>query len=227
MIVAEGKPVEKILEMLAPYKKVLIAGCRGCVTVCLTGGEKEVGILASQIRMARSKDGNPIEILEQTEERQCDAEYNAKFLENVGKVDAIVSLACGIGIQYLGEKYPLTPIYPGVNTLMLGANIDVGRWEERCFACGDCVLDKTGGICPIARCSKSLLNGPCGGSQFGKCEVSAPVKEDIPCGWQLIYDRLSALGQLDKMSEIIPAKNWLRAKGPRTYVREDLTLDRS
>jgi hypothetical protein len=211
MIVAEGKPVEKILEMLAPYKKVLIAGCRGCVTVCLTGGEKEVGILASQIRMARSKDGNPIEILEQTEERQCDAEYNAKFLENVGKVDAIVSLACGIGIQYLGEKYPLTPIYPGVNTLMLG----------------DCVLDKTGGICPIARCSKSLLNGPCGGSQFGKCEVSAPAKEDIPCGWQLIYDRLSALGQLDKMSEIIPAKNWLRAKGPRTYVREDLTLDRS
>jgi ferredoxin len=222
MIVAEGKPVEKILEMLAPYKKVLIAGCRGCVTVCLTGGEKEVGILASQIRMARSKDGNPIEILEQTEERQCDTEYNARFLANVEQVDAIISLACGIGIQYLGEKYPLTPIFPGVNTLMLGANIDVGKWEERCFACGDCVLDKTGGICPIARCSKSLLNGPCGGSQFGKCEVS----KDIPCGWQLIYDRLSALGQLDKMRQIIPAKNWLRAKGPRTYVREDLTLDR-
>ncbi|MGD0152879.1 MAG: methylenetetrahydrofolate reductase C-terminal domain-containing protein [Thermacetogeniaceae bacterium] len=223
MIVAEGKPVEKILEMVAPFKKVLIAGCRGCVTVCLTGGEKEVGILASQIRMARSKDGNPIEILEQTEERQCDVEYNAKFLENVEQVDAIVSLACGIGIQYLGEKYPSTPIFPGVNTLMLGANIDVGKWEERCMACGDCVLDKTGGICPITRCSKSLLNGPCGGSQNGVCEVS----KDVPCGWQLIYDRLSEIGQLDKMREIIPAKNWLRAKGPRTYVREDLTLDRS
>ena len=134
MIVAEGKPIEKILEMIAPYKKVLIAGCRGCVTVCLTGGEKEVGVLASQVRMARSKDGAPIEVLEQTEERQCDAEYNAKFLENVEKVDAIVSLACGIGIQFLGEKYPGTPIYPGVNTLMLGANVDVGRWEERCFS---------------------------------------------------------------------------------------------
>lgn len=223
MIVAEGKPIEKILEMIAPYKKVLIAGCLGCVTVCLTGGEKEVGILASQVRMARSKEGNGIEVLEQTVERQCDTEYNAKFLENIEKVDAIVSLACGIGIQYLGEGYPSTPIYPGVNTLMLGANIDVGKWEERCFACGDCVLDKTGGVCPIARCSKSLLNGPCGGSQYGKCEVS----KDVPCGWQLIYDRLLEIGQLDKMMEIIPAKNWLRAKGPRTYVREDLTLDRS
>jgi ferredoxin len=222
MIVAEQKPIEKILEMVAPFKKVLFAGCRGCVTVCLTGGEKEVGILASQVRMARGKDGNPLEILEQTEERQCDAEYNARFQENVEKVDAIVSFACGIGIQYLGEKFPNTPIFPGVNTLMLGANIDVGKWEERCFACGDCVLDKTGGICPIARCSKSLLNGPCGGSQDGKCEVS----KDVPCGWALIYDRLSAIGQLDKMRQIIPAKNWLRAKGPRTYVREDLTLDR-
>jgi ferredoxin len=222
MIVAERKPVEKILEMVAPYKKILIAGCYGCVTVCLAGGEKEVGILASQIRMARSKEDNPIEVLEQTVERQCDAEYLEKFEDNIAQVEAVVSLACGIGIQYLAEKYPKTPVFPGVNTLFLGANIDVGKWEERCMACGDCVLDKTGGICPIARCSKHLLNGPCGGSQYGKCEVS----KDVPCGWQLIYDRLKELGQLDKLKEIIPPKNWLRAKGPRTLVREELTLER-
>jgi len=221
MIVAERKPVEKVLEMLAPYKKVLVAGCYGCVTVCLAGGEKEVGILASQIRLARSKDGNPIEVVEQTVERQCDAEYLAKFQDNVSNVEAVVSLACGIGIQYLAEKSPV-PVFPGVNTLFLGANLDVGKWAERCFACGDCVLDKTGGICPIARCSKSLLNGPCGGSQYGKCEVS----KDVDCGWQLIYDRLKALGQLDKLKEIIPAKNWKRDKGPRTLVREELTLER-
>ncbi len=221
MIVAERKPVEKVLEMIAPYKKVLIAGCYGCVTVCLAGGEKEVGILASQIRLARNKAGNPIEVVEQTVERQCDAEYLAKFQDNVSKVEAVVSLACGIGIQYLAEKSPV-PVFPGVNTLFLGANIDVGKWEERCFACGDCVLDKTGGICPIARCSKSLLNGPCGGSQYGKCEVS----KDVDCGWQLIYDRLKALGQLDKLKEIIPAKNWKRDKGPRKLVREELTLER-
>jgi ferredoxin len=222
MIVAEEKPLEKILEMIKPYGRVLIAGCGGCVTVCLTGGEKEVGVLASEIRIARSQAGFPVEVLEQTEERQCDAEYNARFLENVRQVDAVVSLACGIGIQYLGERYPGTPVYPGVNTLMLGANIDIGKWEERCFACGDCILDRTGGICPIVRCSKSLLNGPCGGSQNGHCEVSG----EVPCGWQLIYERLSAIGQLGKMREIIPPKNWLRAKGPRTYMREDLTLDR-
>lgn len=221
MIVAERKPIEKILEMVAPYKKVLIAGCYGCVTVCLAGGEKEVGILASQIRLARNKDGNPIDVFEQTVERQCDAEYLAKFKDNVSKVDAVVSLACGIGIQYLAEKSPV-PVFPGVNTLFLGANLDVGKWAERCFACGDCVLDKTGGICPIARCSKSLLNGPCGGSQYGKCEVS----KDVDCGWQLIYDRLKALGQLDKLREIIPPKNWKRDKGPRTLVREELTLER-
>ncbi len=227
MIVAEGKPIEKILEMIAPYKKVLVAGCRGCVTVCLTGGEKEVGILASEIRLARSAEGNPIEVLEQTVERQCDAEYNAKCRDNVEMVDAIVSIACGVGIQYLGEMYTKTPIYPGVNTMMLGTNVDVGKWEERCFACGECILDKTGGICPICRCSKSIMNGPCGGSQYGKCEVSAPVKEEVPCGWQLIYDRLSELGQLDKLKEIIPSKNWIRARGPRVYVKGDLTLDRS
>jgi hypothetical protein len=103
MIVVENKSVEDILQMIAPYKKVLVAGCYGCVTVCLAGGEKEVGLLASQIRMARQKEGNPIEVLEQTVERQCDKEYLDKFQDNVREVEAVVSLACGIGIQYLAS----------------------------------------------------------------------------------------------------------------------------
>lgn len=222
MIVAEQKPIEKILEMIAPYKKILIAGCGGCVTVCLTGGEKEVGVLASQIRMARSKEGNPIEILEQTVERQCDGEYLAKLKDNVDQVEAVLSLACGVGIQFLGEKFSPKRVFPGVNTLMMGANLGVGEWGERCFACGDCVLDLTGGICPIARCSKSLLNGPCGGSQYGKCEVS----KDVDCGWHLIYERMKELGQEDRLLQIIPPKNWLRQKGPRSLKREDMTLEK-
>lgn len=222
MIVAERKPIEKVLEMIAPYKKVLVAGCYGCVTVCLAGGEKEVGLVASQLRMARSKEGKPLEVVEKTVERQCDAEYLDKFQDCMDGVEAVISLACGVGIQYLSDKVAPVQVFPGVNTLFMGANLDVGKWEERCFACGDCVLDRTGGICPIARCSKSLLNGPCGGSQYGKCEVS----KDVDCAWQLIYDRLKALGQLDKMKEIIPAKNWKRDKGPRKLVREELTLER-
>jgi hypothetical protein len=172
--------------------------------------------------MARSKEGNEIEVLEQTVERQCDKEYLLKFQDNAREVEAIVSLACGIGIQYLAEVYEPIPVYPGVNTQFLGANRDIGKWEEFCMACGECVLDKTGGICPIARCSKHLLNGPCGGSQYGKCEVS----KDVDCGWHLIYERLKALGQLDKMAEFIPAKNWHRDKGPRKLVKEELTLER-
>lgn len=222
MIVAERKPIEKVLEMIAPYKKVLVAGCYGCVTVCLAGGEKEVGLVASQLRMARSKEGKPLEVVEKTVESQCDAEYLDKFQDCMDGVEAVISLACGVGIQYLSDKVAPVQVFPGVNTLFMGANLDVGKWEERCFACGDCVLDRTGGICPIARCSKSLLNGPCGGSQYGKCEVS----KDVDCAWQLIYDRLKALGQLDKMKEIIPAKNWKRDKGPRKLVREELTLER-
>ena len=122
----------------------------------------------------------------------------------------------------MAEIYGSVPVLPGVNTQFLGTNRDVGQWEEFCMACGECVLDKTGGICPIARCSKSLLNGPCGGSQDGKCEIS----KDVDCAWALIYDRLSALGQLDKMTEYIPAKNWHREKGPRKLVKEELTLER-
>jgi ferredoxin len=221
MIIVDNKPLEQILEMIAPFEKVLIAGCGGCVTVCLAGGEKQVGLLASQIRLARQKEGKPIEVVEHTVERQCDAEYLSKFKDSMEGVEAAVSLACGIGIQYLGEKYVPVQVFPGVDTQFMGANLDVGTWAERCQACGECVLDKTGGICPIARCSKSLLNGPCGGSQFGKCEVS----KDTDCGWQLIYDRMKALGQLDKMREIIPAKNWHREKGPRTLVKEDLTIE--
>lgn len=221
MIVVENKSAEDILKMVAPYKKILVAGCYGCVTVCLAGGEKEVGLLASQIRMAREKEGNPIEVLEQTVERQCDKEYLVKFQDKARDVEAIVSLACGIGIQYLAQVYEPIPVFPGVNTQFLGANLDVGVWEEYCMACGECVLDKTGGICPIARCSKSLLNGPCGGSQDGKCEVD----KSVDCAWHLIYDRLKALGQLDKMAEYIPSKNWHRNEGPRKLVKEDLTLE--
>jgi hypothetical protein len=93
---------------------------------------------------------------------------------------------------------------------------------EKCQACGDCVLDKTQGVCPIARCSKSMLNGPCGGSQGGKCEVDP----DTDCGWQLIYDRLNSLGKSGFMDDIMPPKDWSTAGhgGPRRTVREELLI---
>ncbi len=221
MIKAEQKPIEEILRYLDPYNKILLSGCGACVTVCHAGGAKEVELLASGLRLARRKMGKRIEVLENTPARQCEPEFALEMSQTIEKVEAVISIACGVGVQTLVRHYPKTPVFPGVNTTFLGETITHGVWEERCQACGNCVLEKTGGVCPISRCAKQLLNGPCGGPSNGKCEVNP----ETDCAWQLIYDRLSGLGQLYKLEEIIPAKRWgaeSRDRGPRRMAREDL-----
>jgi ferredoxin len=223
MIKAEQKPIDEILKYLDPYNKILLSGCGACVTVCHAGGEKEVGLLASGLRMARKKVGKELEVLEATPSRQCEPELALELAETIEKVEAVVSIACGVGVQTLARHYPNTLVFPGVNTTFMGDTVMHGVWEERCQACGNCILEKTGGICPIARCAKQLFNGPCGGSSKGKCEI----KRETDCAWQLIYDRLKGLGQLYKLEEIIPAKRWgveSRDSGPRRIVREDLKI---
>jgi len=223
MIKAEQKPIEEILKYLDPYNKILLSGCGACVTVCHSGGEREVELLASGLRMARQKMGKRMEILEMTPARQCEPEFALEMSETVGKVEAVLSIACGVGVQTLVRHFPEVPVFPGVNTNFLGETVVQGIWEERCQACGNCLLEKTGGICPISRCAKQLLNGPCGGISKGKCET----RNDADCVWQLIYDRLKALNQLYKLNEIIPAKRWgleSRDSGLRRMVREDLKV---
>jgi len=140
----------------------------------------------------------------------------------VDEYEAVVSIACGAGVQFMAEMYRKTPIYPGIDTNFIGVTEEQGVWTERCQACGDCKLHLTGGICPITRCAKSLLNGPCGGSSNGKCEVDP----ETDCGWQMIYDRLKELGRLDQMEVIIPINDWTTSRdgGPRKIIREDLKL---
>jgi len=222
MIIGEGKPIKDILSMIGGKKKLLVLGCRGCVTICSAGGQKEVEILSSAIRLAREKDGIPIEIREETLERQCDTEYLDQMRSYIDEYDAVLSLACGAGVQFVAEMYKKIPVYPAINTNFIGVTERQGIWAERCQACGNCVLEKTGGICPITRCSKSLLNGPCGGSSNGKCEVNP----DVACGWQLIIDRLKELNMLERYEEIIPIKDWSvsRDGGPRRIIREDLKI---
>jgi ferredoxin len=223
MIKAEQKPIDEILKYLEPYNKILLTGCGACVTVCHAGGEKEVSLLASTLRMARQKIGKPLEVIETTPTRQCEPEFALELSEKVANAEAVVSISCGVGVQTVVRHFPKTPVFPGVNTTFMGETITHGVWEERCQACGNCILEKTGGICPVARCAKQLFNGPCGGSSKGKCEI----KRETDCAWQLIYDRLKALGQLHKMEEIIPAKRWgveSRDSGPRRIVREDLKV---
>lgn len=222
MIVGQRKPIQEIIGMLKGIKNILILGCGGCVTVCSAGGKKEVEILASILRIDRKKRGEPIETKEKTLARQCDTEYLEELKDEVDKYDAVLSMACGVGVNFLADMYPKTIILPALNTSFMGVSEEQGIWSERCAGCGDCVLDKTGGLCPVARCSKRLLNGPCGGSQNGRCEINP----DIACVWQLIYDRLKGLNQLEKLQEIFPMKDWSSSLhgGPRKIVREDLKL---
>ncbi len=220
MIVAERKPMEEILERLKPYKRVLLAGCRGCVTVCNSGGEKEVSILAAALQLARQERGEPFEPQEITVERQCDAEYLDPIRQKVDEADAVLSTACGAGVQFSAEHLSRSVVLPALNTVFIGVAEQRGIWGERCQACGDCKLDRTGGICPVTRCSKSIMNGPCGGSTDGHCEID----DSVPCGWQLIVDRLDALGEMERYEEILEEPDWSKSRdgGPRRYEREDL-----
>ena len=222
MIVAEQKPFEEIRAMIAGHKKILVLGCGTCVTVCFAGGSREAAIVAAELRMASKLDGNSKSVADVTVQRQCEWEYLDTIAEQVKDVDVVLSLGCGIGVQAIAEHFPNPWVVPGLNTKFMGLPTEQGTWAERCAACGDCILGLTGGICPIARCSKSLLNGPCGGSVDGHCEVNA----EIPCGWQLIYDRLSSMGKLEALMDIQPPKNWRTSRdgGPRKIVREDLRL---
>jgi len=220
MIVAERKPIEEIVGFIGDCKKILVVGCNECVTVCYAGGKKEVEILASALTMAFMKEARELEVKEVTLERQCDHEYLEEIRKIIDEYDAVISLACGVGVQFLAEKYFRTPVFPGLNTLFMGVTEQRGVWAERCQGCGQCILAQTAGICPISRCAKRLLNGPCGGSTRGKCEINP----ELDCAWQLIIDRLKELGRLDDYETLIPIKDWSteRAGGPRKLVREDL-----
>lgn len=220
MITAERKPLKEILEYIEPYNRILLVGCNECVTVCAAGGRKEVGLLSSALQMACMKIGKTLEVREVTLERQCDPEYVEELVNDIDQADAVLSMACGCGVQEVARRFKDTPVFPAVNTEFMGASERQGVWVERCQGCGDCLLGLTGGICPIARCSKRLLNGPCGGSTNGKCEISSEVE----CAWQLIWDRLKALGMEDRYDEIMSAKDWRPSRdgGPRRIIREDL-----
>jgi hypothetical protein len=157
-----------------------------------------------------------------TVQRQCEWEYIDPIGEQINDADVTVSLGCGIGVQALAERFPEAIIVPGLNTTFLGLPTEQGIWEERCTACGECIIGHTGGICPITRCAKQLLNGPCGGSQNGVCEIDP----ETPCAWQLIYDKLSSQNRLHFLMEVWPAKDWSTSRdgGPRKITREDLRL---
>ena len=221
MIVADQKSIKDIKEMLRGKQKVLAVGCGTCVAVCFAGGKREVGVLSSAVRMATELDGEPVQIDETIVQRQCEKE----FIEHLGKqleeYDAVLSLGCGVGVQTLADQFPGKRILPALNTKFMGAPTAQGVWEERCQGCGNCMLEYTGGICPITRCAKQLMNGPCGGTDAGgRCEVDP----DTPCAWFEIWERMDALEIQDELMQIQPPKDWSSSRdgGRRKIVRKDL-----
>ncbi len=205
MIVGERKEVDEIRDMLPEdIEELLIVGCGTCVTVSLAGGEREAKSLRDLLGLYFSQNEESLDIAADAIKRQCDDEFIDEIEEQIEKSDAVLSLACGIGVQHLAIRFPEKLILPGLNTTFYGRTSATGEWEEMCHGCGECVLDRFAGICPIARCSKSLLNGPCGGSEDGNCEVD----DEIDCGWELIYERAKELEVFDRLLEHEEPKDW-------------------
>ncbi|MFC1874400.1 methylenetetrahydrofolate reductase C-terminal domain-containing protein [Chloroflexota bacterium] len=206
------KPAEEILKYLEKCQRVHIIGCGTCATLCHTGGKAE----AMEMKEILEADGKKITgwmvIPTACDELTRDA-LRAEA-ESVDAADCILALTCAIGVQTIALHLKETkPVYPGLNTMFLGTEDKPGHFIEVCMQCGSCVLGRTAAICPLVRCAKSLFNGPCGGSAEGKCEIS----QDVPCGWQLIYDRLEEMGRIDEMEELEPLKDWSASAsgGPR------------
>ena len=219
MIIAEQKDIAEIIKSVKSFNHVAVAGCGVCVTVCMSGGEKEALRIANLLRLFAKDVKLNQSISVTTPYRQCDMEFLDSSEVELENADCILSMACGAGVQFMAEKFPDKVVVPGLNTSFIGVNRDLGYWTEMCQGCGNCVLEKTGGVCPVARCSKSHFNGPCGGSGNGKCEID----EDVECGWQLIFERMNRLGQLSKLTELEDVRDWSTSRdgGPRTMRRED------
>ncbi|MGD9817915.1 MAG: methylenetetrahydrofolate reductase C-terminal domain-containing protein [Desulfomonilaceae bacterium] len=219
MIVATLKEIDEIRKMIDRYDSVLVVGCDSCVAECAAGGARETMLLASALKLSYLKDHMNPTITEAVIDRQCVDDFIDQIADQVPEHDAILSLGCGAGVQALARVYSDKPIIPALNTLFIGETQSRGVWQENCLGCGSCKLGYFGAVCPVARCSKKLMNGPCGGSKGGRCEVNP----EIPCGWDLIIRRLNALGELDRLTEYVPPVDWSTSHsgGPRKVVRED------
>jgi len=222
MIVGDLKSLKEIASSIAGYRKVLVLGCGGCVTVCRSGGDAETHDLAHQLSHPEHYMGMPPDFTVDTIERQCENDMLKSYLRIPAGTEAVLSLACGAGVQIVADAFEPLPVIPALTTTFMGGADEPGIWREKCKGCGDCLLTYTAGICPIALCAKRLLNGPCGGSREGRCEVSP----DIPCAWAKIYARLEKQNRLHLMDEFRTPRDWRKAgyRGPRERRRTGIEL---
>ena len=199
MIITKQKPFEKIMEMTEPFGKLFVVGCGKCATVCQTGGENEVNAMVEKL----SDKISGFTVVEEP----CDLRLTRRDLkahkETIAESDAVLVMNCGVGVQTIAEFTGKIAL-PALDTMFIGMTERIGRYFERCKACQDCILDETGSICPIARCPKALLNGPCGGQVEGKCEVG---EYEDDCAWVLIWKKLKEQDRLEEFTKFRPPRN--------------------
>lgn len=211
MIISTKKKFEDILKNLENSKKIFLVGCGECATTCKTGGEPEL----LEMKKKLEEHGKTVTGYVIPDAPCVSAQIKtamAKNMKVLRQSDAILVMACGLGIQSVkaNDRLELLTL-PGCDTIFAGAIDSQGVFQELCSTCGECILDLTGGICPVTRCPKGLLNGPCGGMDKGKCEVD----KDRDCVWVLIYDELKKRGKLDQFSKLQPAKSHSKSTKPR------------
>lgn len=220
VVKGKRKPLEEIKSTIDAFNNILIVGCGGCVSVCLAGGQKETNTLKADLNVLYKQDTTRKGLKTFTIERQCNVQFLAELDEIVNEYDCLLSMACGAGVQYLAERFTRKPVFPAINTVAIGVDRAIGIYEEKCRACGECVLAYTGGVCPVTRCAKGLFNGPCGGTTKGLCELSTCEDSiDIPCAWHDIYERLKEQNRLDDILKIQTPMQW-RNQVQRTIVQE-------
>lgn len=200
MIVVKQKQLEEIVAMVAHHKRVMLVGCNTCAAVALAGGDREVETMAQALRLAVKRRGGSTEFACGMLQRQCEPEFTDELIGS--ETDAILSLGCGAGVALLATRAGM-PVYPALDTMFIGAATGMAAWQAECSACGKCVLGQTAGICPITRCAKGILNGPCGGVDEGRCELG-----DRDCAWVLIHERLEAIGQADRFGDELAPKDF-------------------
>ena len=209
MIITKKRNPEELKENIKKYNSFFLLGCSECATLCGTGGEPEL----QAMKEALEAEGKKVtgSFVAKTGCQVLGTKVELKpFKDALAGTDCILVMSCGAGTQTAVELFRDTAVYPTNDSLFLGNMTRMQMFDQRCSLCGKCVLDKTGGICPVTACPKGLLNGPCGGTNEGKCEVSP----DMECAWVRIYNRMKRIDRLDDMKKIAEPKDWSVANTP-------------
>lgn len=216
MIISETKPFVQIIDSLKGHTRIFLVGCGECAATCKTGGEPELAKMKEALEAAGKKIVGMCMPSAPCVASQTKAEF-AKNMKSLREAEAILVLACGLGAQSVKDNDRLgLAVLPALNSVF-GAVIDAqGNFLEKCSLCGECVLDKTGGICPVTLCPKGLMNGPCGGVSKGKCEVD----KDKDCAWVLIYKELEKKGKLKDLRDFRPARDHKKSTRPHKLMMD-------